>query len=255
MIDKINAKLNALIHEVEGPRSSLYEAARYSLLAPAKRIRPRIIIATAKMYGIPEEVSLTPACALEMIHTYSLIHDDLPCMDDDDFRRGNPSLHKAFSETYAILAGDFLLTYAFEILARSPGVLPEQKVALIATLAKSAGGEGMIGGQIMDLRSSNSLEEIHLRKTASLFCSAAQCGGILGNVSRETYGALTNFGTNFGLLFQILDDIHDGDCHLSNNEAEARADLFYQSTKETLLTLEEDHSELEAILDELFVLR
>ncbi|NGX54338.1 MAG: hypothetical protein K1000chlam4_01064, partial [Chlamydiae bacterium] len=242
--------------QVDGPRSSLYEAARYSLLAPAKRIRPRIVIATAKMYGIPEEVSLAPACALEMIHTYSLIHDDLPCMDDDDFRRGKPSLHKAFSESHAVLAGDFLLTYAFETIARSPGLLPEQKVALTATLAKSAGGEGMVGGQVMDLHSNlDSLEEIHLRKTATLFRSAAQCGGILGNVSSETYDTLTNFGSNFGLLFQILDDIHDRDCHLTKKEAEARADLFYQSTKESLLALEEDHGDLEAILDELFVLR
>jgi geranylgeranyl diphosphate synthase, type II len=146
-IQRIDETLDALVRARPSfPHRDLFAAARYSLLSPGKRMRPLLAIATAEIYDIPQEQVLIPACALEMVHTYSLIHDDLPCMDDDDLRRGRPTLHKVYGEGQAVLAGDFLLTYAFEVLSSLPFLSAEQKIDLVRCLSSHAGSEGMIGG-------------------------------------------------------------------------------------------------------------
>ena len=200
----------------------LGEAARYAVLGGGKRIRPRLVIAAAELYGAPVEHSLLPACALELIHSYSLIHDDLPCMDDDDFRRGKPSLHKVYGEAHALLVGDFLLTLAFELLTGSPHLTPLQRLELIKTLTLRAGGDGMIGGQVLDLAQHSNTEEIHRKKTAALFIAACEFGGIIGDHSDLEF--LREFGENLGLAFQLLDDLADGD--ISPESAAPRAQVL-----------------------------
>lgn len=211
----VEERLAQLVPHKEVPFCELYQAARYSLLGGGKRIRPILALATAETVGVPNELALTPACCLEMIHTYSMIHDDLPCMDDDDFRRGKPSLHKTFAEGHAVLTGDFLLTYPFEVLANDPGLSPQQKVELISVLAHHAGGDQMIGGQWMDLECEgqpinlDTLREIHRKKTGAMIIASLQFGGIMGNISVEDRRKLSAFGHDIGLAFQIVDDILD----------------------------------------------
>ncbi|MDN3508927.1 MAG: polyprenyl synthetase family protein [Candidatus Neptunochlamydia sp.] len=206
----IDKHLSQLIPEENRPQSLLYEAARYSLLLPGKRLRPIFLLKVLEDYGIPVEKGLDAAAAIEMIHTYSLIHDDLPCMDDDDLRRGKPSLHKVYGEGQAVLAGDFLLTYAFEVLAKSS--LPRE---IITIIAKAAGGEGMIGGQIVDLLSEETTPDwdtllfMYLGKTAALFSSALECGAVISGASYSEQTAFRNAGKYFGIAFQIHDDILD----------------------------------------------
>lgn len=206
----INERLSTLVPLKEGPHSLLYEAARYSLLLPGKRLRPLFLLSVLEDYGVPIEAGLDAACALEMIHTYSLIHDDLPCMDDDDLRRGKPTLHKVYGEGQAVLAGDFLLTYAFQVLAQG-GFQKE----VIAILAEGAGGEGMIGGQVVDLLSTgketnwDTLLFMYLGKTAALFSAALEMGAVIADLSYADQIALRNAGKYFGIAYQIIDDILD----------------------------------------------
>jgi geranylgeranyl diphosphate synthase type II len=148
--ESIERTLDQLLTPPEGPFSYVFHAARYSLLSPGKRLRPLLVIASGEAFGASIEKTLIPACALEMIHTYSLIHDDLPSMDNDDLRRGKPTLHKVYPEGQAILAGDLLLTRSFETLASSPNLTPQQIVDMIGVLSMQAGGMGMIGGQSLD---------------------------------------------------------------------------------------------------------
>jgi geranylgeranyl diphosphate synthase type II len=189
----------------------LVEAMRYAVLGGGKRIRPLLMLATLKTLGRPEEAGLPAAAALELVHAYSLIHDDLPAMDDDDFRRGKPSCHRAFGEAPAILAGDALLTLAFEALANS---LPEQFIkAVVKILAHAAGPAGMVGGQADDVDEHNGstslelVESIHRRKTGALISAAIHIGGILGEASNEELQALLSLGGDLGLAFQIADDL------------------------------------------------
>jgi len=197
--------------------SPLREAMEYSLMAGGKRVRPVLLLSAGLAVG-EEEVGLLPfACAVEYIHTYSLIHDDLPAMDDDDFRRGKPTCHKMFGEGTAILAGDALLTDAFRVMAQSPlaRIDPGRAVRAIADIARAAGGGGMAGGQQMDLSAAPGrstaaeVDEIELRKTAALLASCARTGAILGGGSPTQTGALGEYGTRLGLLFQVTDDILD----------------------------------------------
>ena len=212
MLPLIEERLNHLIPEKE---STLFQAARYSLLAPGKRLRPQMVLVSAKAFGADIEAALDPACAIEMVHTYSLIHDDLPCMDDDDLRRGLPSLHKVFGEGMALLAGDYLLTYAFEVLARARFLSAEEKIELIQTLSGAAGAKGMIGGQAIDLASEGkrideaALKTMHIGKTAALLTACLEFGAILGKASLETRKLLREIGWDMGLAYQILDDILD----------------------------------------------
>jgi geranylgeranyl diphosphate synthase type II len=189
----------------------------YSLMAGGKRVRPVLLLAAGNAVGGNEEEMLPFACAVEYVHTYSLIHDDLPAMDDDDFRRGKPTCHKAYGEATAILAGDGLLTEAFRVMAESAAAAarPGRAVRAIADLARAAGAEGMVGGQQMDLGAAPGISppsdvgEIQLRKTAALIASCARMGGILGGGGAAEVAALGAFGTRLGILFQVTDDILD----------------------------------------------
>jgi len=197
--------------------SPLREAMTYSLKAGGKRVRPVLLLAAGNAVGGTEEDLLPFACAVEYIHTYSLIHDDLPAMDDDDFRRGVPTCHKTYGEATAILAGDGLLTEAFRVMAESPlaSAEPTRAVRAIAELSRAAGAEGMVGGQQLDLAATSGasavseVDEIELRKTAALIASCARMGAILGGGGMEQVRSLGAYGTRLGILFQVTDDILD----------------------------------------------
>lgn len=215
-IQLINDELSRLIPEKDTAHNQLFQAARYSLLGNGKRIRPLLTLATAEALGGDLEAALIPACALEMIHTYSLIHDDLPCMDDDDFRRGRLTLHKQYSAGLATLTGDFLLTYAFQIIAESSNLNPSQKIEIIKVLSiKSGGDAGMIAGQVLDIEAENktldleSLKNIHLKKTGALLCASIELGAISASADESSSLILRQFGEEIGLAFQIIDDILD----------------------------------------------
>ena len=205
----------ALTSIIATENKTLHDAATYSLLAPGKRLRPKVAIQITEALGGSKEAALIPACALELIHCYSLIHDDLPCMDDDDFRRGKPSLHRAFPEAIAVLTGDYLLTKAFEIIAEAPLISDAQKIKLIQCLSKRSGAPGMIGGQVLDIEATGKnitpehLDQIHHQKSADLLTAAALFGGIIADTDDETLHSLEQFGAAFGLAFQITDDLLD----------------------------------------------
>ncbi|WP_230504411.1 polyprenyl synthetase family protein [Sutcliffiella rhizosphaerae] len=195
----------------------LLDSMRYSISAGGKRLRPLLVLATLKSYGKSEQIGVPVACAIEMIHTYSLIHDDLPSMDNDDYRRGKPTNHKVFGEDMAILAGDALLTYSFEIMQQllNEGVEPIKVVTLIKELAKAAGPTGMVGGQVADMEgegkklSLQELEYIHRNKTGKLLGFSIISGAILAGASEEEIATLELFTDHLGLAFQIRDDILD----------------------------------------------
>ncbi len=198
--------------------TTLHEAMRYSVFAGGKRIRPILMLAACEAVGGEIKNVLPAACAIEMIHSYSLIHDDLPAMDDDDLRRGNPTNHKVYGEATAILAGDGLLTEAF-ILLSNPAVRgtasADQYCEVIHLLAKAAGSRGMVGGQVVDMEAEEkpvdlpTLEYIHTRKTGALILAAIEIGALLGGATTEQRCALCCFGEAAGLAFQVVDDILD----------------------------------------------
>lgn len=195
----------------------IYEAMRYSLLAGGKRLRPILCLATCEMAGGTIEMAMPTACALEMIHTMSLIHDDLPAMDNDDYRRGQLTNHKVYGENIAILAGDGLLAHAFDFVAVNTQNVPaERLVQVIAQLAKAVGAAGLVGGQVLDLDSEGkpdisleTLNFIHIHKTAALLEASVVSGGILANVEDCDRQRLSRYAQNIGLAFQIVDDILD----------------------------------------------
>jgi len=197
--------------------SRLYQAMRYSVLEGGKRFRPLLLLASGRCFGVRCRILLPFACALEFIHSYSLVHDDLPIMDDDDVRRGRPSCHRRFGEDIALLAGDGLLTLAFEILSAAsvPPELEPEKQAAVRVIARSAGVEGMIGGQFLDITvepeglAKKRLEEIILKKTGALIAAAVEIGAILGRASSLERKAISDFGRSLGLAFQIRDDLRD----------------------------------------------
>jgi geranylgeranyl diphosphate synthase type II len=194
----------------------IFQAVRYSLFAGGKRLRPILCMAGAEAVGGEERVVLPVACALEMIHTYSLIHDDLPAMDDDDLRRGRPTSHRVFGEATAILAGDALLTEAFALMSarrRMSGIPPERILDVIQEIAQAAGFWGMVGGQIADIRSeataadAETLLYIHTRKTGAMIVASVRAGAILSGARADDVEALAAYGRHVGLAFQIADDI------------------------------------------------
>src|SRR5579871_374274 len=215
----IEAALAQCVEESSGPASQLFDAMRYSLMAGGKRLRPVLATAACEAVGGEIEAAMGLACAIEMIHTYSLIHDDLPCMDDDDLRRGRPTNHKVYGEAVATLAGDALLTDAFGVLAASaagPAAPPVAAVlATVAELAQAAGSDGMVAGQVIDLMGEGSsltieqLEHLHRRKTGALFVAAVRGGARLGGASEAELAALGEYARNLGLAFQVIDDILD----------------------------------------------
>ena len=207
-------ELDKLVSSNKTPCKQLADAARYSLLNGGKRIRPILALATCEMFKGNIEDAIVPGIAIELIHTYSLIHDDLPCMDDDDFRRGKPTLHKVYSEAQALLTGDLLLTKGFELLADSPNINEGKKIDLIKTLANSAGIDGMIGGQSMDIESDNNvdiehLQQIHQYKTGALIKASFEFGAIIASATKEERDIINSFARDIGLIFQIIDDILD----------------------------------------------
>ncbi|WP_036479206.1 geranylgeranyl diphosphate synthase CrtE [Myxosarcina sp. GI1] len=197
--------------------ATIYEAMRYSLLAGGKRLRPILCLATCELAGGTIEMAMPTACALEMIHTMSLIHDDLPAMDDDDYRRGKPTNHKVYGEDIAILAGDGLLAYAFEHVAlTTKNVAPEKILQVIACLGRTVGAAGLVGGQVLDLESegktdldAETLTFIHTHKTGALLRASVESGAILTGASQTDIARLTSYAQNIGLAFQIIDDILD----------------------------------------------
>jgi geranylgeranyl diphosphate synthase type II len=197
-----------------GPRR-LREAIRYSLLAGGKRIRPLLVLATGDLVGAPHGATIPFACGIEMIHTYSLVHDDLPAMDDDDVRRGLPASHRVFGEGLAILVGDALLTEAFATMTKARGVPPARVVAALAAVAEAAGEIGMVGGQALDLAAEGAqlpldeLRALHAAKTGALIRASVRVGAILGGARPGVQRTLGRYGAALGLCFQITDDILD----------------------------------------------
>ncbi len=211
---EVDAALDARMPPESEPPVVLHRAMRYSLLAGGKRLRPILCLLSAEAAGGRREDALTPALALELLHTYSLIHDDLPAMDNDDLRRGRPTAHKVFGEANAILAGDALLTLAFEWLAQAPAPPPHAPGALAYELARAAGSRGVAGGQYEDLAAEGGgpvaperVETIHRLKTAALIAAACRMGAIAAAAPPPVVAALGEFGERIGLAFQIADDI------------------------------------------------
>ncbi len=213
-IEYINSHLLEFLPVAKDGQDSVIEAARYSLENGGKRIRPVLCLEFAKAFGCQKEQALNYACAVEFIHTYSLIHDDLPCMDNDDLRRGKPSCHIAFGESTALLAGDLLLTEAFRLICQS-GLSAEQNGRAVVELSKCAGGLGMIGGQVIDLlyeSSSPNIEQIksvHKLKTGALLEAACVLGCIAGNADEKSILLAKEYALDIGMAFQIKDDILD----------------------------------------------
>lgn len=211
----VDAQLEKLLPSETTPPASIHEAMRYSVLAGGKRIRPVLCLETARIFADDVTPALHPACAIEFIHTYSLIHDDLPALDNDDLRRGKPTSHKKFGEATAILAGDALLTLAFEVVAAAP-VDAERRVAMLTEIATAAGTvNGMVGGQVADLEAEGKpvakkmLEYIHRSKTAALIRASVTAGALCVGASKDDVARLRRFGEKIGWAFQVTDDILD----------------------------------------------
>src|SRR5262245_6488211 len=213
--EAVNKALNGFLPANSVRPSTIHRAMRYSLFAGGKRMRPALCLAAAAACGGREADAMPLACAVECIHTYSLIHDDLPAMDNDDFRRGKPTNHKVFGEGIAVLAGDALLTQAFEITAQARGWPRYSHQALVLEVARASGSLQLIAGQVADLDAEGKkvaaaqLKYIHERKTSALLCCSARLGGMSANCTPAQLQALTDFGYNVGLAFQIIDDILD----------------------------------------------
>ncbi len=202
--------------DAPGIPERLRAAMRYSLLAGGKRIRPVLCLLSARMHGLSTELAMPFAGALECIHTYSLIHDDLPAMDDDDLRRGKPSNHKQFDEATAILAGDALLTDAFHLMGMIRGILPERVLAALVCVADAAGSRGMVGGQMLDMQYTaepsigiDAIASMHAMKTGALLRASGLAGALLAGADAEQQRAMRRYGELFGAAFQIMDDILD----------------------------------------------
>ena len=223
------------------PRADLYDAMTYSLTAGGKRLRPVLLLECCRLCGGDTALAMPFACAVEMIHTYSLIHDDLPCMDDDDLRRGRPTNHKVYGEATAVLAGDGLLTAAFETMLEAPGLPPDRVLSAATCLASAAGGRGMVGGQALDMAgeghalSMSEVEELQRLKTGALISACAEMGCILAGGSEKARQAVCRYAQKLGLAFQIRDDILDveGDAVLLGKPVGSDA----RSEKTTFVTL------------------
>jgi len=211
-----DAALDRLIPVPPGLEARVFEAMRYAALGPGKRLRPFLVLASARLFGVSERSALQVAAAIELVHSYSLVHDDLPAMDDSDLRRGRPTCHKAFDEATAVLAGDGLLTLAFEVLAH-PDTHGDTAVRceLVTTLAQAAGSSGMVGGQMIDLIAEHrsldigAITRLQRLKTGALIAFACGSGAILAKASTEVRSALRGYAHDLGLAFQIADDLLD----------------------------------------------
>lgn len=213
--EQVEAALAEALQHSDILDKTLASSMEYSLLAGGKRLRPILLMAAAEAVGGRGEDYLTSACAIEMIHTYSLVHDDLPAMDDDDYRRGKPTNHKVYGAGMATLAGDALLTMAFEVLLRQSGISDAVKLRVLREVSEAAGAKGMVGGQAMDLGAAGqpvniiTLRRMHMGKTGALFRAAVRTGAILAGGDAAELVSLTRYAESFGLAFQITDDILD----------------------------------------------
>ena len=216
--DRVTVAMDALLPRAIGPESVLLSAMRYAALGPGKRLRPFITIEAGRIVGADERGLLRVATAIECIHAYSLIHDDLPCMDDDDMRRGRPTVHKEYDEATAVLAGDALQTFAFEILADAEThANPARRIELIARLASCSGARGMVGGQMIDMSADrveadiNVITRMQRMKTGALIAFSAEAGAILANADPDVRRAFEGYAHDIGLAFQIRDDLLDAE--------------------------------------------
>jgi farnesyl diphosphate synthase len=239
---EVDRQFDLLLQVPTDPRAPLYEAMRYAAIGGGKRLRPLLVFATARMFGVDRACTARAATAIECIHVYSLIHDDLPAMDDDDLRRGKPTVHKAFDEATAILAGDCLHALAFELLADpATHADPFVRAELVADLARAAGPAGMAGGQMMDLAADGAsfdlatVTRLQALKTGALIACSVEAGAILGRVPPEGRTGLRGYARDIGLAFQIADDILD----VEGDEAAVGKQLRKDEAagKETFLTL------------------
>lgn len=214
--DSVDAALDKAIPQADVSPQRLHEAIRWSVFAGGKRFRPALVFAVGEVFEVEEEKLVKTAAAIEMIHAYSLIHDDLPAMDDDDLRRGRATCHKKFDEATAILAGDVLQTLAFQTIAEDENLTAKIRVKLVSELTRAAGTPaGMVAGQQLDIESEGktisieSLERIHQSKTGAMISVSARAGAIIAETDEETLGTVTNYAAKLGLLFQITDDLLD----------------------------------------------
>jgi farnesyl diphosphate synthase len=212
----VSTVLDELLPRAEGPEARLFEAMHYAVMVGGKRFRPFLVCESARLFGVHKGAAMRAAAAVECVHTYSLIHDDLPCMDDDDLRRGQPTVHRAFDEATAVLAGDALLTLAFDILAdRDTHELSEVRIELVHRLAGAAGGRGMVGGQMIDLACEGEqidmggITRLQQLKTGALIAFSCEAGAVLGRAPRERRHALRAYAHDMGLAYQIADDLLD----------------------------------------------
>ncbi len=211
----VDATLHRFLPKAGAKPATIHKAMRHSMFAGGKRLRPILTLAAAEACGGISEAALAPACAVECVHTYSLIHDDLPCMDDDDFRRGQPTCHKVFGEGLAVLAGDALLSLAFEILVEAPKTRRYSPVDFVRELAVTSGSRKLIAGKVLDLEGEGAtlnraqLNDIHRNKTSALLTTSIRFGAMAANATPAQLAALTTFGESLGLAFQVIDDILD----------------------------------------------
>ncbi|GAB6065261.1 polyprenyl synthetase family protein [Aquifex pyrophilus] len=224
--ERVEERLSDILEKLQGP-PSLKEAVKYYPLQKGKRIRPLFTVAVASTLGGNEEDAITVGCAIELIHNYSLIHDDLPCMDNDAWRRGQPTCHIKFGEALALLAGDALLTYTFEVLSDKNNfkTLGEGEILeIINVISKKSGSDGMVGGQVLDIEGYENLYEVSIKKTGALFEACFVCGGIVAG-RRDILGELEETGRKVGLLFQMVDDYLDKDGFYTLKGEELKKDI------------------------------
>lgn len=256
--NEVDAQFDQLLAVPEDARARLYEAMRHAAIGGGKRLRPLLVVATAGIFNVARIRALRAGTAVEAIHVYSLVHDDLPCMDDDDMRRGKPTVHKAFDEATAVLAGDSLHALAFEILA-DPGTHPDPftRTELMSTLAKASGPEGMAGGQMMDLEAEDSqfdlptVTRLQALKTGALIAASVEMGAILGHVPPEGRVHLRGYARDIGLAFQIVDDIMDieGDAALAGKALRKDADAG-KATFVSLMGLDRAKQQAEMLVEQ-----
>jgi len=260
--EAVSARLSELLPEVDAPEGRVAAAMRYSALAGGKRLRPFLVVRSAALFNVSPQAALTVAAALEMIHTYSLVHDDLPAMDDDDLRRGRPTCHKQFDEATAILAGDGLLTRAFEVLADPASHAdPSVRCELVRELAEAAGSRGMVGGQMVDLMAERGIgapetdvagiTRMHQMKTGRLILFAGIAGPIMGKASSRMRACLHAYARDLGLAFQIADDVLDETGSAQDlGKTPGKDAAAGKSTFVTLLGLEEARSRARLLSDQ-----
>ena len=255
---EVDSAFDAFLPVPEDTRARLVEAMRYAAIGGGKRVRPLLLVATAELFGVGRNAAINAGCAVEAIHAYSLIHDDLPCMDDDDLRHGKPTLHKAFDEATAVLAGDCLHALAFDILTQADtSTDPFVRAELVATLARASGHDGMAGGQMMDIVSEE--EKYDLRqvtrlqqlKTGALLAASVEMGAILGRVPPEGRTHLRAYARDIGLAFQIADDLLDveGDEEKAG-KALRKDEVQGKQTFVTLMGREQARTQAEMLVDQ-----